>query len=284
MEADICRGREPEDIARQENLQELLDGMHQFVDERTEEEGGDRVLMTHYLQEVSLLSDLDESDEDGDDKLSLMTVHSAKGLEFRVVFVVGMEENLFPNQMSMNSVRELEEERRLFYVAITRAEEQCFLTYAQNRYRFGKSEFCTRSNFLNEIDPQYVEFNASSGSSSRSSASSRSMFGSFESSSRSSGGSDRSSDLRPSSMPLRSLKRVSPSAGESGESAASAAVSSTQTAAGTLTVGSRIEHARFGCGTVTALSGTGIDAKATVQFDNVGTKQLLLRFAKFNIL
>ena len=161
VQLDIFRGREPEDISRQENLQELLDGMQQFVDDRIEEGEAERTFMTHYLQEVSLLSDLDESSEDSDDKLTLMTVHAAKGLEFRVVFVVGMEENLFPNQMASSSPRELEEERRLFYVAITRAKEQCFLTNAQNRYRYGKSEFCNPSPFLSNIDSQYLEIDQS---------------------------------------------------------------------------------------------------------------------------
>ena len=291
VSAEIFRGREPEDISKQENLQELLDGIQQFVDDRTEEEGSDRVLMTHYLQEVSLISDLDESDDDSDEKLTLMTIHAAKGLEFRIVFVVGMEENLFPNQMSASSPRELEEDRRLFYVAITRAKEQCFLTYAQNRYRFGKSEFSSPSTFLNDIDPQFdsVDESSNSGTRKRSSLGRSSSWDDDLFSTRREPWSatrttTRSSDTSQSSLnpiPGRSSfvqarSTVTPSAQSS--------VSSVDTAAGTLTVGQRIEHSRFGRGEIIALAGSGIDAKATVKFENVGTKQLLLRFAKFTIL
>ena len=276
--ADLFSSREPEFISKQENLQELLDGMQQFVDDRNEEEGGARTLMTHYLQEVSLISDLDESDDDSEEKLSLMTVHAAKGLEFRVVFVVGMEENLFPNQMSASSPRELEEERRLFYVAITRAKEQCYLTHAQNRYRFGKSEFCTPSSFLANIDPRFVTKDQSAGH--------RSPF----TSSRSTITARLTPHLSP--LPARSTsgrfdtsKNLSPLPAKPSTSQSSAPSQSTlQTAEGTLTLGCHIEHARFGRGEVIALSGSGMDAKATVKFDNVGTKQLLLRFAKYTIL
>ncbi len=291
VSAEIFRGREPEDISKQENLQELLDGIQQFVDDRTEEEGSERVLMTHYLQEVSLISDLDESDDDSDEKITLMTIHAAKGLEFRIVFVVGMEENLFPNQMSASSPRELEEERRLFYVAITRAKEQCYLTYAQNRYRFGKSEFSSPSTFLNDIDPQYVSVDESSNSGTRK----RSFAG------RSSSWDDDLSALRrepwnatlsttrSTDSPLGSLNPIPGrssfvQARSTVTASAQSSVSSVDTAAGTLSVGKHIEHSRFGRGEIIALSGSGIDAKATVKFENVGTKQLLLRFAKFTIL
>ena len=282
---EVFRGREPEDISRQENLQQLLDGMQQFVDERREEEGNERVMMTHYLQEISLISDLDESDDDSDEKLSLMTVHAAKGLEFKVVFIVGMEENLFPNQMASASPREMEEERRLFYVALTRAKEQCFITYAMNRYRFGRQEFSTPSSFITDIDENYLDVRQSGGTSSprrSSSMGGRSLFSQFNAPAQSSS--------RPSTMHKNfpSLtgegSGVGPRvAGIGATSGQAQPVSETQTAVGTLTVGTRIEHARFGQGTVTALAGTGVDARATVSFDNVGTKQLLLRFAKFSI-
>ena len=327
VEADIFRGREPEDISRQENLQELLDGMQQFVDDRREEEGEGHDLMSHYLQEVSLISDLDESDDDSEEKVSLMTIHAAKGLEFRIVFIVGMEENLFPSQMSSGSIRELEEERRLFYVALTRAEEQCFLTHAQNRYRYGKSEFCNPSPFLREIDARYLETKKSTGgeytrrSSSRFSAdssfSSGSSFSSpysrgssnpFSSSRASSPFSSSSNPLRGTSSPFSSSResRISdhpetrseindsqrPIIGDNSPrfslhtttAASQPSVESTQTSEGTLVIGTQIIHSRFGRGEVIALSGTGIDAKATVRFENVGTKQLLLRFAKFTIV
>ena len=273
VSADLFSSREPEYLSKQENLQELLDGMQQFVDDRQEEEGNGRSLMTHYLQEVSLISDLDESDDDSEEKLTLMTVHAAKGLEFRVVFVVGMEENLFPNQMSATSPRELEEERRLFYVAITRAKEQCYLTHAQNRYRFGKSEFCTPSSFLSDIDPRFVTKDTSAGrrspfTSSRSTITARLTPHPSSLSPRLSPLSPQPSSLSPHPSTLN----PSPSQ------------STLQTPEGTIKVGTYIEHSRFGRGEIIALAGSGIDAKATVKFDNVGTKQLLLRFAKFTIL
>ncbi len=324
VEADIFRGRELEDISRQENLQELLDGMQQFVDDRTEESGEGYDRITHYLQEVSLISDLDESDDDSDEKLSLMTIHSAKGLEFRVVFIVGLEENLFPNQIASGSIREMEEERRLFYVALTRAEEQCYLTHVQNRYRYGKSEMCSPSIFLREIDSRYLEFQQSGGERQRRPVSrfdnrspfdsnspfdNRSPFdnhtpfdnptpferSSFDSprspfgSSRPPFSSSRSSfdSQRPSSDSSRSpfgSSRPPFSSSRSTTAASQESVSSIKTDAGVLTVGTQIEHARFGRGEIVALAGSGVDAKATVHFENVGTKQLLLRFAKFTIL
>ena len=307
VEAEVFRGREPEDISRQENLQELLDGMQQFVDDRREEEGEGHDLMSHYLQEVSLISDLDESDDDSEEKVSLMTIHAAKGLEFRIVFIVGMEENLFPSQMSSGSVRELEEERRLFYVAITRAEEQCFLTHAQNRYRYGKSEFCNPSPFLREIDARYLETKQSTGGEYQRRPSSR-LFGDSPTSSPFSSSRSSSSPLRGSSSPFSSSResRISDHPSTRSEirdsqrpfnrpdsprfslhtttAASQPAVESTQTSEGTLVIGTQIIHSRFGRGEVIALSGTGIDAKATVKFENVGTKQLLLRFAKFTIV
>ena len=292
VEADIFRGREPEDISRQENLQELLDGMQQFVDDRREEEGEGHDLMSHYLQEVSLISDLDESDDDSEEKVSLMTIHAAKGLEFRIVFIVGMEENLFPSQMSSGSIRELEEERRLFYVALTRAEEQCFLTHAQNRYRYGKSEFCNPSPFLREIDARYLETKKLTGgeytrrSSSRFSADSSFSSGSSFSSPYSRGTSNTFSSSRASSPFSRPIigNNSSRFSLHTTTAASQPSVESTQTSEGILVIGTQIIHSRFGRGEVIALSGTGIDAKATVRFENVGTKQLLLRFAKFTIV
>ena len=293
--AEVFRGREPEDITRQENLQELLDGMQQFVDDRQQEEGSERVLMTHYLQEISLISDLDESDDSSTEKVSLMTIHAAKGLEFKVVFIVGMEENLFPNQMSDNSLRELEEERRLFYVALTRAEEQCFLTHAQNRYRYGKSEFCSPSRFLDEIDRRFVQEDTSSaiGTRKRSASGFSALFDDDQpfGPRRSYGSPERMDLSRFTSIPSgRKVNTFTPSRVYVPETSSNPSdpgqypVSQTQTEAGTLRIGSRIEHSRFGRGEVIALNGSGMDAKATVRFDNVGTKQLLLRFAKFTLV
>ena len=145
---DIYSGRNPEDISRQENLEEFLSGMQDFVESRREEDMADQVYLPDFLQEVALLTDLDSDDGDSNDKVTLMTIHSAKGLEFPTVFVVGLEENIFPSPMCTNSIRELEEERRLLYVAITRAEKHCILTCAQNRWRYGRMEYDTPSRFI----------------------------------------------------------------------------------------------------------------------------------------
>ena len=148
---DIYQDRTPENLSRQENVQELINGMHDFCASR-QEEGDTHISLSDFLSEVSLLSDQDMDKSADAEKVTLMTIHSAKGLEFKVVFVVGMEEELFPNAMAQNSPRELEEERRLFYVAITRAEEYCFLSFARSRFRYGKVEFGNPSRFLRDID------------------------------------------------------------------------------------------------------------------------------------
>ena len=152
---EITQDRSPENLSRQENVEELMNGIHDFCATR-QEEGNTHWLLSDYLSEVSLLTDQD-SDRDADlPKVTLMTIHSAKGLEFRNVFVVGLEENLFPGASAASSYKELEEERRLFYVALTRAEDHCFLSYAKTRFKYGKSEFCTPSRFLKDIDSRYL--------------------------------------------------------------------------------------------------------------------------------
>ena len=160
---DIYSGRNPEDISRQENLEEFLGGMQDFVESRREEDMGDDVYLSDFLQEVALLTDLDSDNGDDNDKVTLMTIHSAKGLEFPTVFVVGLEENIFPSPMCTNSMRELEEERRLLYVAITRAEKHCILTCAQNRFRYGRMEYDTPSRFIRDIDPELLEVQGEAG-------------------------------------------------------------------------------------------------------------------------
>ena len=160
---DIYSGRNPEDISRQENLEEFLSGMQDFVESRKEEDMGDEVYLPDFLQEVALLTDLDSDEGDSNDKVTLMTIHSAKGLEFPTVFVVGLEENIFPSPMCTNSMRELEEERRLLYVAITRAEKHCILTCAQNRFRYGRMEYDTPSRFIRDIDPELLDVQSEAG-------------------------------------------------------------------------------------------------------------------------
>lgn len=280
MQAEVNRGHEPEDIARQENLQELMDGIAAFVQERKEQ--GQEYFLTHYLQEVSLLSDVDESDSQSEDRLTLMTVHSAKGLEFRVVFVVGMEENLFPSQMSMDSYRALEEERRLFYVAITRAEEYLIITNAKSRFRYGKTEFCEPSRFLREIDPRFLRLKGaavlSSGGSGTFESSNKPSFSSYGNTNASFSSPCQSV---PTGIDARKFVRVKPTTLPANQ------VSNENNVVKdipSVSVGTQILHDRFGTGTVIAIEGLGIDAKATVNFQNVGTKQLLLRFAKFKIL
>jgi len=280
MQAEVNRGHEPEDIARQENLQELMDGIAAFVQERKEQ--GQEFFLTHYLQEVSLLSDVDENDTQSEDRLTLMTVHSAKGLEFRVVFIVGMEETLFPSQMSMDSPRGLEEERRLFYVAITRAEEFLIITHAKSRFRYGKTEFCEPSRFLREIDPRFLRVKGASANTSvgtgrfgQGASSSSPLFGVSQTS---------SSNVRqsiPTGIDARRFVRVKPVA-QSGSGTLQSNIATKDTLP--VSIGTRILHDRFGSGVVTAIEGKGIDAKAKVDFDNVGIKQLLLRFAKFKVL
>lgn len=308
VQADIFRGKDPDDLSRQENLQELLDGVSTFVQVHTEE--GQGTLLTHYLQEVSLLSDIDEDNSVGDDKVTLMTVHSAKGLEFDAVLVSGMEENLFPSQMSMENPRQIEEERRLFYVAMTRARHHLVITFAKSRMRYGRMEFGTPSRFIREIDPKYlsvgkgVKAQPLSDELSPFSRQPASRFGrSFEGSSRSAGESfgRRSADesirrsvdepfhsLGPTSSgnPLSRLKRLqatSPSISSSSQGSVKSPVPR-QTSSQPVSPGTVIAHERFGRGVVERVEGTGMDTKATVRFDNAGVKQLLLRFAKFTVV
>lgn len=292
---DIFQDQTPEGMSRQENIQELLGSVQSFVETRQEEGEEQAMFLSDFLQEVSLLSDLDEDGGDDLHKVTLMTIHSAKGLEFRTVFVVGMEENLFPSPMAGNSPRALEEERRLFYVAMTRAEEYCFLSFARSRYRYGKTEFSNPSRFLQEVDKTYLKMNhgALSGRTTGQSWSSRQEMP-FEASSRR----PRSAyDMEGSGMPVRATARVvglkplaaTGTKGKAAESTVSPPVHASSPVQGAsssavLQAGQTIEHERFGIGKVEKVEGSGENAKATVKFQNTGTKQLLLRFARFKIL
>lgn len=352
VSADIYKpgSRDPEDLARQENLEELLGGMQSFVEECREEGREQEAYLTDYLQGVALLTDLDSKGDDDEPRVSLMTVHASKGLEFPTVFVVGLEENIFPSAI-VSTLRELEEERRLLYVAITRAEKHCILTSAKNRFRYGKMEFGNPSRFIKEIDSAFIQEDSemphddngfgSSGygrggygnggyggrmpwdNHSISSqfkpdrkdysdgeddfrtngrdgyrTSGRDDFRSsgrddFRTSGRSGSGLDsRFKSVRGLETARRimdssssSLGSSSSSLGSSSSSSGSAFGSSTSSAgSGRLVEGTKIEHQRFGVGTVLKLEGSGENAKATVQFVNSGTKQLLLKFAKFTII
>ena len=310
---DIMSGKNADDLARQENLEEFLSGMQTFVAGRQEEGRMDEAYLTDYLQDVALLTDADSEGEKDEPRVSLMTVHAAKGLEFATVFVVGLEENIFPSPLAAVSVRELEEERRLLYVAITRAEKHCILTNAKNRFRYGKMEFDNPSRFIDEIDASLIEGGEEAPESSFGGG--RSSFGGYGSSSRygSDGGyggrmpwdRDRSgygrdyqnsnsvasqfmADPKPG---FKSVRAVNAAHRIMGDTASSSSVASTgsstsnaSSVAGSLCEGCRIEHQRFGIGRVLKIEGTGENTKATVEFQNAGTKQLLLKFAKFTIL
>lgn len=351
---DIMSGKDADDLARQENLEEFLSGMSAFVDERREEGRFDELFLQDYLQDVALLTDADSDGDKDEPRVSLMTVHAAKGLEFPTVFVVGLEENIFPSPLSAASLRELEEERRLLYVAITRAEKHCILTNAKNRWRYGKMEFDNPSRFIDEIDGKLIDCLDEVGGSlfgsmseSRLGSRSGSMFGSRADSmsdqpewaraqrprrpwedaeqpryssryqnskpvasqfvadpkpslfddepetSRTSGRSSLSEGNFKSVRALNAAKRYMethsshPASCGTGSSAASVS-SSTASSAGSsscgLQEGMKIEHQRFGRGTVLKIEGTGENTKATVEFVHSGTKQLLLKYAKFTVV
>ncbi len=323
VSADIYSGKDPDDISRQENLQEFMSGVQAFVDNAREEGREQEVFLPHFLQEVALLTDLD-SDEGDSSKVSLMTIHAAKGLEFPTVFIVGLEENIFPSQLSMNSRRELEEERRLFYVAITRAEKHCILTNAKSRYRYGRMEFGSPSRFLRDIDPKLMDV-VENGSSGRSDYSGRSGFtgqSGYSGYSGNYGYSSRMQNSRPVASQFRAdpqpkitaprqaehavdpfsdsfkqriaasggnLRRISDAISNGGRTigprpTGSSALASGPSGSSALSEGMTIEHQRFGIGTVLKIEGTGENTKATVEFRNAGTKQLLLKFARYTIV
>ncbi len=353
---DIMSGKDADDLARQENLEEFLSGMSAFVEERREEGRFDELFLQDYLQDVALLTDADSDGDKDEPRVSLMTVHAAKGLEFPTVFVVGLEENIFPSPLSAASLRELEEERRLLYVAITRAEKHCILTNAKNRWRYGKMEFDNPSRFIDEIDGKLIDsqdeaggnlfgFRAESRLGSRSGSradsmsdqpewaraqrprrpwedaeqprySSRyqnskpvasqfvadpkpSLFDDEPETSRTSGRSSVSGRSSLSEGNFKSVRALNaakrymethsshPASRGTGFSTASVS-SSTASSAGSsscgLQEGMKIEHQRFGRGTVLKIEGTGENTKATVEFVHSGTKQLLLKYAKFTVV
>ena len=284
---DIYQDRSPENLSRQENIEELINGMHDFCADR-EEEGNTHILLTDYLSEVSLLTDQDSEGADDAPKVTLMTIHSAKGLEFKNVFVVGLEENLFPSPMAGDSYKQLEEERRLFYVAITRAEEHCFLSFAKTRFKYGKVEFSNPSRFLKDIDARYLNLpqedivsrkveegakrfrrEMDSDTPRYVSGNSPSMFD----------GGEIPEEPRRFVKPAapRVLRRIPAAETSVGTSASSPAVNG-------VCAGKQIEHERFGIGEIIKVEGSGDNCKATVRFRNAGEKQLLLKFARFKII
>lgn len=341
---DIMSGKDADDLARQENLEEFLSGMSAFVEERREEGRFDELFLQDYLQDVALLTDADSDGDKDEPRVSLMTVHAAKGLEFPTVFVVGLEENIFPSPLSAASLRELEEERRLLYVAITRAEKHCILTNAKNRWRYGKMEFDNPSRFIDEIDGKLIDSQDEAGGSlfgsradsmsdqpewARAQRSRRpwedaeqpryssryqnskpvasqfvadpkpSLFDDEPETSHTSGRSSvsgRSSLSEGNFKSVRALNAAkrymethsshpaSRSTGSSAASVSSSAASSVGSSSCGLQEGMKIEHQRFGRGTVLKIEGTGENTKATVEFVHSGTKQLLLKYAKFTVV
>lgn len=335
---DIMSGKDADDLARQENLEEFLSGMSAFVEERREEGRFDELFLQDYLQDVALLTDADSDGDKDEPRVSLMTVHAAKGLEFPTVFVVGLEENIFPSPLSAASLRELEEERRLLYVAITRAEKHCILTSAKNRWRYGKMEFDNPSRFIDEIDGKLIDSLDEAGGSlfgsradsmsdqpewARAQRSRRpwedaeqpryssryqnskpvasqfvadpkpSLFDDEPETSHTSGRSSLSEGNFKSVRALNAAKRymethsshpASRSTGSSAASVSSSAASSAGSSSCGLQEGMKIEHQRFGRGTVLKIEGTGENTKATVEFVHSGTKQLLLKYAKFTVV
>ena len=311
---DIYSGRNPEDISRQENLEEFLSGMQDFVESRKEEDMGNEVYLPDFLQEVALLTDLDSDEGDSNDKVTLMTIHSAKGLEFPTVFIVGLEENIFPSPMCTNSMRELEEERRLLYVAITRAEKHCILTCAQNRFRYGRMEYDTPSRFIRDIDPELLDVQSEKGGGdSLFGSSGRKAYNRYDggaygtgntggySSHRGGFGSEGpewmqnprpvatqfKADPKPRAVaprqPEKPVDPFGPNFKRLHQAVAPRPMASDPSAS-ELREGCQIEHQRFGIGTVVKIEGSGENTKATVAFRNAGTKQLLLKFAKFKII
>ena len=337
---DIMSGKDADDLARQENLEEFLSGMSAFVEECREEGRFDELFLQDYLQDVALLTDADSDGDKDVPRVSLMTVHAAKGLEFPTVFVVGLEENIFPSPLSAASLRELEEERRLLYVAITRAEKHCILTNAKNRWRYGKMEFDNPSRFIDEIDGKLIDSLDEAGGSLFGSMSDQpewaraqrprrpwedaeqpryssryqnskpvasqfvadpkpSLFDDEPETSRTSGRSSVSGRSSLSEGNFKSVRALNaakrymethsshPASRGTGSSAASVS-SSTASSAGSsscgLQEGMKIEHQRFGRGTVLKIEGTGENTKATVEFVHSGTKQLLLKYAKFTVV
>ena len=304
ISGDIMSGKDADDLARQENLEEFLSGMSTFVEERREEGRMDEAFLNDYLQDVALLTDADSDGDKDEPRVSLMTVHAAKGLEFPTVFVVGLEENIFPSPIAAVSPRELEEERRLLYVAITRAEKHCILTNAKNRWRYGKMEFDNPSRFIDEIDSSLIDCHEEGGASFGGSTSgyggrmpwdrpvSRPVATqfmadpkpSYTSRTNESSRSVRSEANFKSVRALNAARRVLGTSTASPSASSASLSASSSSAGGNLREGMKIEHQRFGVGTILKLEGSGENAKATVEFVHSGTKQLLLKFAKFTII
>ncbi len=263
-----------EGLARYDNLQELLNSIKQFVDS---EENEDKSLPA-FLQTVSLLTTADQEDEDGDhDRVTLMTIHGSKGLEFKHVFVVGLEENLFPSQMMLNNRADLEEERRLFYVAITRAEQQLTLSYADSRYNWGRLTYCEPSRFLLEIDEQYLDIPQTPARTPKHFSDDEDVIQTFKQRE-----SPPAGGISVKAKTLSNLKPVTPPARQAESHTPSSDFKPSNPTE--LKAGQRVEHPKFGFGKITRLESMGASPKATVEFETQGEKTLLLSFAKLRVV
>jgi DNA helicase-2/ATP-dependent DNA helicase PcrA len=251
-----------EDQNRYQNLQELLNGIKDFT---TRFEGEGAPTLQDYIENISLMTDADMEDEDDKNRVSLMTMHSAKGLEFKEVYLAGIEEGLFPSQMAMNTEKELEEERRLFYVALTRAEEKATISYANNRYKWGVSNPARPSRFINDLDPSYLVFPDYSTDNNDED---------FSFSAKS-----KQTETYSSTPSKRKLKKIDKSA-----SGKAAAPSEKTEYKGDLKVGMKVEHSRFGKGVIMDIENAMPDTKARIAFENNGEKRLLLKYAKLKII
>ena len=279
--SSLFQDRSVEGISKQENLQELLKGIAEFCELRREE-GVEQVSSADFLSEVSLLTDQDNDKDEQANKVTMMTVHAAKGLEFKNVFVVGLEEELFPSSMSKDNPRAVEEERRLFYVAITRAEENCVLTYAKSRFRNGQSAMCSPSRFLKDIDVRFLDVPADSSADTFAAARERFQRPAFT-----------SPFQQPRAVEKEEPSFISPVAQAQQRQRLTKVETTTSTPASSsapasdlsgLRVGAKVRHDRFGEGEVIAIEGDGGNAKATVAFTHFGQKQLLLKFARLTII
>ena len=302
--ADLMQDRTVEGISRQENVQELMDGMHDFLRTR-QEEGDEKVMLTDFLSDVALLTDQDNTEEDDTPKVTLMTVHAAKGLEFDTVFIVGMEEQLFPSLMAYDSMRQMEEERRLLYVAITRAEKRCLLSYAKSRFRFGKVEYGMPSRFLKDIDKGYIEGKDPLSSSFMVGTSRQSLWNSSDTPRFLNTRTTQTTQIpqRVTTAPISQRRQQIHKASGISETSSRKTIITTHeatpssprrlvsanaaggaTRVAQLSPGQIIEHERFGVGEVIKVEGTGENTKAHIRFKNAGEKQLLLKFARFRVL
>ena len=270
----LYEDRSVEGVSKQENVEELLKGITEFCELRREEAGDDsRISLSDFLAEVSLLTDQDNDKDEHSEKATLMTVHAAKGLEFKNVFIVGMEEDLFPSSMAKDSYRAIEEERRLFYVAITRAEKNCVLTYAKSRFRNGQSTICSPSRFLKDIDPEYLDLSDEIQAQWNRNTVLRSERTAFE---------DNHKPMFRSPLRQEPEKRVVRPLSRLEKAIHSPTAPNIEIP--DIKPGMRIRHARFGEGVVIAMEGADGNVKATINFDNFGQKQLLLKFAKLQIV